>query len=69
MSGSGVGREMSRSRMAEAALTNEQLTRQRVELLERKVKDHDLFMFNDQNIYAKLSRGFWGRLRWLFLGR
>jgi hypothetical protein len=59
MSGSGVERELSRTKMAQAgyeaasaALTNEQLTRQRVAVIE-----------------AVLSRGLWGRLRWLLLGR
>lgn len=38
--------------VATAALANERLTRQRVEMIE-----------------AVLGRGFFGRLRWLFLGR
>jgi IS30 family transposase len=59
MSGSGVVRELNRSRLAQAgyqaasaALTNEQLTRQRVERLE-----------------AVLSRGLWGRIVWLLRGK
>lgn len=39
-------------RNAEAALTNEQITRRRVEAIE-----------------GLLSRSFWGRVKWLFLGK
>lgn len=59
MSGSGPARELNRSRMAEAALQNEALTRERVATLER----HALA------VGVVLSRSFWGRLRWLLLGR
>ena len=38
--------------LAQAAVNNELLTRQRVEILE-----------------GVLGRGFWGRMRWLLLGR
>jgi hypothetical protein len=55
--------------MAESALTNEQITRQRVGALEERLGRAELFLFNDENVYAKLSRGFWGRLRWLFTGK
>lgn len=75
MSGSGPARELNRSRMAEAALQNEYLTRERVTELERKVLNlHgrlqrvegpvDRFAFKVGSI-----REFWGRLRWLLLGR
>ena len=45
-------RRQDAQKMAEAAVNNELLTRQRVEYLE-----------------AMIGRGFWGRLRWLLLGR
>ena len=69
MSGSGVVRELNRTRLAEAgyqnasaALTNEQLTRQRVDRLEREWRAQ----FVRQAI---LERDFRGRLRWLLTGR
>jgi len=43
----------------DAALQNEAVTRQRVEALESGLS----------YLAAVLSRGFWGRLRWLILGR
>ena len=44
---------------ATAAAKNEQITRQRVETLERWA-----------GIVGEIiTRGFWGRLRWLFLGK
>jgi len=77
MSGSGVVREMNRSRMAEAgyqnagaALQNEQLTRQRVDRLERRT---DSLEKTAGATFASLAefcgRGFWGRLRWLLRGK
>lgn len=58
-------RDMTRRQIAEAteaALGNEQLTRQRVAVLERRSQE-------DHAVLAILSRGFWGRLKWLALGR
>ena len=57
--------------MAEAALKNEYLTRQRVEKLEREVSDlYHLSKSCFQEHQDVLGRGsFWGRLRWLLLGR
>ena len=71
MSGSGPLRELNRSRMAEAALKNEYLTRVRVEKLEREVSDlyhlsKDCFQ-EHQGVLGRSS--FWGRLRWLLTGR
>ena len=65
MSGSGPARELNRSRMAEAALNNEYRTRSRVDHVERCV-GHLLEVAKHVEI---LDRGFWGRLRWLLLGR
>ena len=69
-------RELNRSQKADVgyhnasvAIQNERLTRERVERLEETVRTHGFLLTNDGNIYAKLSRGFWGRLRWLLLGR
>jgi hypothetical protein len=52
--------------MAESALTNEQITRQRVEILEIRTTNLDGAM---QDVLNLLARGFWGRLRWLFTGK
>jgi hypothetical protein len=52
--------------MAESALTNEQITRQRVEMLEIRTTNLDGAM---QDVLNLLARGFWGRLRWLFTGK
>jgi hypothetical protein len=66
-------RELNRTQKAEvgyakatAALTNEQLTRQRVEKLEaiQRSEDHRLFVLEDFK-----GRGFRGRLRWLLTGK
>lgn len=46
-------------KLAEAAAHDEQLTRHRVEMLEKR----------QSNTEALLSRPFLGRLRWLFQGR
>jgi hypothetical protein len=43
----------------QAALTNEQITRKRVDGLEDWVKVAN----------ALLSRGFWGRMRWVLTGK
>lgn len=58
-----------------AALSNEQLTRQRVELLEAQIKAlhvwyQGLSLWRD-GVEARFleTRTFLGRLRWLFLGR
>jgi hypothetical protein len=65
---------------AQAALVNEQLTRQRVEILERQAAElyatldghGDLVMAQRAWVRGQvepLARGFWGRLRWLFTGK
>lgn len=66
-------RDMNRSRMAEAALTNEQLTRERVDVLEAQMRGHER---GRQTLEARVSEveavvdgGLWARLLWLFLGR
>ena len=73
MSGSGVMRELNRSqktevgfRAAAAAIQNERLTRERVERLERAapITERRLRALEDLG-----AREFWGRLRWLLLGR
>lgn len=51
---------------ARAALQNEATTRERVERLEPAIQRHEELV----HLHARLlNRGFWGRLRWLFLGR
>ena len=77
MSGSGVMRELNRSQKADvgyhnasAALQNERLTRERVERLEThaRVADRRIDVLElARNAFDE--RGFWGRLRWLLLGR
>ena len=65
--------ELSQRRKVEAALGNEQLTRQRVEKLERlsdaairKLEVHGTALSESHSFRA---RGFMARLRWLFLGK
>ncbi len=53
-------------RTAEAALTNEQITRDRTAALERRTA---ALAAQAAAHGSLLNRGFWGRLRWLFLGR
>jgi hypothetical protein len=59
--------------MAEAALKNEYLTRERVEQVEQRLKSLMVDYVNLVRLVSavddQLSRGFWGRLRWLLLGR
>ena len=70
MSGSGPLRELNRTRKVEAAYQNEYLTRQRVERLERQLAEWRSLAADSWRAHeAVLSRGFWGRLRWLLLGR
>jgi len=57
--------------MAEAALKNEYLTRERVDQLEVRLEtwikgNVDGWRRDNEGI---LHRGFWGRLRWLIWGR
>jgi len=61
MSGGGL-RELTRNQKTDAALHNEAVTRGRVTKLE--VAMRQVFEGSEP-----LRRGFWGRLRWLFLGR
>ncbi len=61
-------------RATETALTNEQITRQRVDRLEGHVKALAIAgntTFGRVNVLENtlIYRGFWGRLRWLLLGR
>jgi hypothetical protein len=53
-------------RQADIARGNEQITRQRVEMLEIRTTNLDGAM---QDVLNLLARGFWGRLRWLFTGK
>lgn len=81
MSGSGPARELNRSRMAEAALKNESLTRERVSRLESRVSMLEPYIWPAAvsagqvrllTLFEQmepLRRGFWGRLRWLVTGR
>jgi len=71
MSGSGPARELNRTRKVEAAYQNEYLIRQRVDRLEVRLEtwikgNVDGWRRDNEAI---LRRGFWGRLRWLLLGR
>jgi len=80
VSGSGVMRELNRSQKADVgyhnasvAIQNERLTRERVERLERTASElTKAISANTESILILcklLGRGFWGRLRWLLLGR
>ena len=66
-------RDMNRSRMAEAALTNEQVTRERVDVLEAQAKGfdrgHHALEARVAEVEAVVDGGLWARLLWLFLGR
>lgn len=59
-------------RATEAALTNEMLTRQRVEKLEAEAKKVERWSSRQDERLLRLetlvARGFFGRLRWLLLG-
>ena len=66
-------RELNRSQKADAgyhnasvAIQNERLTRERVERLERREGEADRRILTLEWLR---DRGFWGRLRWLLLGR
>ena len=66
-------RELTRTQKAEqglakatAALTNEQLTRQRVERLEKGLNSMTILLRAQTD---PLRRGLWGRLRWLLTGK
>lgn len=73
MSGSGPLRELTRSRKVDAALQNEQVTRQRVETLEQQARNlHQRLKAREQIAQALAAggfRGLRGRLRWLLTGR
>jgi len=73
MSGSGVVRELNRTQIAEAghknalaAIQNEQLTRERVARLEHARQASDPLL---ADVAAVIGRSFFGRLRWLLIGR
>ena len=59
-------RTYNQRRATEAALTNELVTRQRVERLEDTL---GVFARELAAFTALRFGGFWGRLRWLFTGR
>lgn len=71
-------RTFNQRRATEAALHNEQLTRQRVERIERMIwpSNGRPVQVREMSLHERLvllealkvSR-FWGRMRWLFLGR
>ena len=53
----------------QAALRNEQLTRERVEKLDRRL-DALVDWATQETMWVQiLRRGFWGRLRWLMRGK
>ena len=61
-------RTLTQREATQAALRNEQLTRQRVETLERQSKNlHERLTRREQELTA-LKASLWGRLRWLLTG-
>ena len=62
-------KNITQSRKVEAALVNEHLTRQRVDRLEHVSQLRDSWHSSLADEVKVLRRGFWGRFRWLFLGR
>ena len=68
MSGSGVQRELTRSKRVEVALWNEQVTRERVEKLEHKERELSARVFRLEQITAP-HLNVWYRLRWLITGK
>ena len=58
-------RTLNQRRATEAALRNEQVTRQRVDILEQLARAHGIEIHDVRKV---LSRGLRGRLRWLLLG-
>ena len=67
------GRELNQRRRIEAALSNETITRGRVEALETAMAKVAGFQGEQHACLtsheALLTRGFWGRLKWLVSGR
>jgi hypothetical protein len=57
---------LNQRRATEAALRNEMVTRQRVDILENLADAQGTEIRSVQKV---LTRDFWGRLRWLLLGR
>ncbi len=53
----------------DAALSNEQVTRQRVDLLESAIRAHRLRLDHHGDLLEPLSRRFFGRLLWILTGR
>jgi hypothetical protein len=66
----GALRKLTQRQATEAALHNERLTRQRVEDLDRRAeaKVRELEQLRDA-FGTHVHLGFWGRLRWLLLGK
>lgn len=65
-----MSRDFNRSRMAEAALNNEALTRERVDRLEADLRNlREVSSDSWRGHEVILCRGFWGRLGWLLIGR
>jgi hypothetical protein len=66
VSRSGSPREVTRNAKVEAALQNEYVTRQRVDVVEHKYARLQLDM---DKLDAFLEGSFWTRLGWLFTGK
>jgi hypothetical protein len=75
-------KHVTQRRATEAALTNEYLTRQRVEAVERAIQKMPVHSWKNadtlvtwvagqetRRVVIPSNRGFFGRLRWLFTGR
>ncbi len=65
-----VHKRVGQARAISAALNNEQVTRQRVSMLEAESKEHMRMLHFCQVEHRDfVKRGFFGRLRWLITGR
>lgn len=63
-------RTFNQRRATQAALQNEQMTRERVEVLERSVRQMRLEAAQGRAAFREHTKlGFWGRVKWLLLGR
>jgi hypothetical protein len=70
MTRSGLQRELTKNQKVQAAIENEYVTRQRVEILERQcAADERQVEAIREALSGHVHRRFWGRLRWLLLGR
>ena len=70
-----MARELNRTRMAEAAYTNERATRERMTVAERRIEAHEKWLQSLNHVLVAdvrtviYDRNLWGRLKWLVLGR